>query len=70
MLWLLKGLLVALKSRRGRRLLFLGLTGAIELARSERARVAYARAWTVATDQRPRRKAAAMARSVGTKLKR
>jgi hypothetical protein len=70
MLWLLKGLLVALKSRQGRRLLFLGVTGAMKLARSERARAAYARAWGVATDQRPRRTATAMARRVGAKIKR
>jgi hypothetical protein len=70
MLWLLKGLLVALKSRRGRRLLFLGVTGAIKLVRSERARVAYAGALKVAMDPRPRRTATATARRLGAKLKR
>jgi hypothetical protein len=70
MLWLIKGLLVAMKSRRGRRLVFLGVTGAVKLAQSERARVAYARAWSVATDERPRRKARAAARRVGAKVKR
>jgi hypothetical protein len=70
MVWLLKGLMVALKSRQGRRLLFLGLTGAIKLAQSERARTAYAHAWRIATDQRPRRTATAAVKRVGSKVKR
>ena len=42
--WLLKALLLALKSRRGRELLFAAGLGAVEAARSERARGLYARA--------------------------
>ncbi|HEY4348595.1 MAG TPA: hypothetical protein VGM80_13485 [Gaiellaceae bacterium] len=43
--WILKGLLVGLKTRRGRELALAGALGALRLARSERARKAYAHAW-------------------------
>jgi hypothetical protein len=46
--WLVKGLLLALKSKRGRELLFAGALGAYELARSERARKVYAKTWSTA----------------------
>ena len=42
--WLMKALLLALKTRRGRRLLLAGGAGAMDLARSKRARELYARA--------------------------
>ena len=45
---ILKGLLLAMKSRRGRELLFAGALGAFELARSDRARKLYAKAWSTA----------------------
>jgi hypothetical protein len=45
MLWLVKVLLLALRTRRGRELLLAGGAGAVELARSKRARELYARAW-------------------------
>ena len=45
MLWLVKVLLLALKTRRGRELLLAGGAGAWDLARSQRARELYARAW-------------------------
>lgn len=68
--WLVKALLVALKSKRGRELLLAGGLGAIEAARSERARELYARAWEVAADPRPRQKAAGFARDVAGRVKR
>jgi len=43
-LWLVKGLFVLAKTRRGRRLLFAGALAARELAQSERARKLYAKA--------------------------
>jgi hypothetical protein len=55
--WLAKALLLALKTKRGRALLFAGGMGAIDIARSKRARELYGRAWKVTTDPRPRRKA-------------
>ena len=42
--WLAKALLWALKTKRGRRLLFAACVGAAEIARSDRARKLYARA--------------------------
>ena len=46
--WLVKALLIALKTKRGRALLMAGSSGAVEIARSERARRLYARARDVA----------------------
>jgi hypothetical protein len=46
--WLVKALLLALKARRGRELLLAGGIGAVDIARSKRARELYARAWDVA----------------------
>ena len=60
--WLVKVLLLALKTRRGRELLFAGGIGAIEFVRSERARSLYAKVRQVALDPRPREKAAGFAR--------
>jgi len=60
--WLAKALLLALKTKRGRELLLAGGLGAVEIARSERARKVYAKTWQVAADPRPRRKAAGVAR--------
>lgn len=61
--WLAKALLLALKTRRGRELLFAGGMGALEIARSKRARELYARAWEAAADPRPRQKAAGLVRN-------
>jgi hypothetical protein len=44
--WLIKGLLLAAKTRRGRRLLLAGLVGVFRLSRSAEARKAYAKSWT------------------------
>jgi hypothetical protein len=70
MLWLAKVLLVAMRTKRGRELLLAGATGAIELARSERARRLYARAWVVASDPRPRQKAAGLVRDAAGRVRR
>lgn len=68
--WLVKALLLALKSKRGRELLLAGGMGAIELARSERVRELYARAREAATDPRPRAKAAGLVRDVAGRVRR
>jgi hypothetical protein len=52
--WLLKALLILLKSRRGRRLLFAVGVGVLELARGERARRLYGRARTYVAEQASR----------------
>ncbi len=44
--WILKVLLLAARSKRGRELLFAGALAVVELARSERARTLYGRAGT------------------------
>jgi len=46
--WLIKALLIAAKSRRGRRLLLAGVVGAFELSTSAEARKAYAKTWSAA----------------------
>jgi hypothetical protein len=49
--WLLKALLILVKSGRGRRLLFAVGLGAIELARGERTRKLYGKARTYVAEQ-------------------
>jgi hypothetical protein len=68
--WLVKALLLALKSKRGRELLFAGGMGAVDLARSKRARELYARAWEAAADPRPRQKAAGLVRTAAARVRR
>ena len=68
--WLVKALLLALKTKRARELLFAGGIGAFEVARSEKARALYARAWRAASDPRPRRKAVALARDAAARYRR
>src|SRR6266550_1856140 len=48
--WLVKALFILAKTRRGRRLLFAAGLTVIELARGDRARKLYARAWTSVSD--------------------
>jgi hypothetical protein len=48
--WIVKGLFILVKTRRGRRLLFAVGLAAIELAQGERARKLYAKARTSVTD--------------------
>ena len=68
--WLAKALLLFLKTKRGRELLFAGGIGVVEIATSERARRFYDRAWRVAADPRPRQKAARLAQNVADRIKR
>ena len=68
--WLVKALLLALKTKRGRELLFAGGIGAFDAARSKRAREFYARAREVAADPRPRQKAAGFVRDAAGRVKR
>lgn len=67
--WLAKALLLALKTKRGRELLFAGGVGAIEIARSRRARALYARAWELAADPRPRQKTVGLVRNAVRKVR-
>jgi len=50
--WILKALLLVARSKRGRELLFAGALGAVELARSERARRLYGKARSLAFARR------------------
>ena len=68
--WLAKALLFALKTKRGRELLFAGGIGVIEIARSAQARKVYAKAWQMASDPRPRQQAARLVRNAAAKLNR
>jgi hypothetical protein len=67
--WLAKALLLVLKTKRGRELLLAGGMGAVEIARSERARELYARARQVAVDPRLRQKGG-LARTAVARVKR
>jgi len=67
--WLARALLLALKTKRGRELLFAGAIAAVELAQSERARELYAKAREVATDPRPRQAAGDAVRKATRHLK-
>ncbi|HEU5244501.1 MAG TPA: hypothetical protein VFU33_08880 [Gaiellaceae bacterium] len=68
--FLIKVLFLALKTKRGRELLFAGSIGAVDLARSKRARELYVRAWEAAADPRHRQRAAGLARNAAGKVKR
>jgi hypothetical protein len=68
--WLAKALLLALKTRRGRELLFACGLGAVEIARSERARKLYGRALEVAADIRPRQNVVGFARTAASRVNR
>jgi hypothetical protein len=67
--WVAKALLLALKTKRGRELLFAGAVAAVELAQSERARELYARAREVATDPRPRQVATDFVRNAADRIR-
>jgi hypothetical protein len=60
--WLLKALLLAARSKRGRELMFAGALAAVEFARSERARKLYGDARSLVRDPRPRERAAEVVR--------
>lgn len=68
--FLVKALFMALKTKRGRELLFVGGMGVVDVARSRRARALYARAWEVAADPRRRQKAAGLVRNAAARVKR
>lgn len=68
--WLLKAVLLAAKSKRGRELLFTGALAAVELARSDRARELYSKARDVTTDPRLRKLAADAAHKTVDRIKR
>jgi hypothetical protein len=68
--WLLKALVLALKSKRARDLLIAGALGAVEIARSERARELYAHARDAAADAAPRQKAGRLAKEAVVTAKR
>ncbi len=63
-------LLFAARSRRGRRLLFVGALSTMRLLRSPLARRAYAAAWAAASDPRPRRATGRVVRSAAGRVKR
>jgi hypothetical protein len=52
--WILKALLLVAKSKRSRELLFTGTLAAVELAKSDRARIVYTKAQTRLADARRR----------------
>jgi hypothetical protein len=55
--WILKGLLLVARSKRGRELLFAGALAVVEAAQSERARKLYGRAGSAIRDWRRARSA-------------
>jgi hypothetical protein len=66
---LFKTILFAARTKRGRRLLFLGALHVVQLAQSPQARRAYAQAAKIASDPRPRAAARTAARAAGGRLK-
>jgi len=60
--WILKGLFILVKTRRGRELLFAVGLGVFEVVRSDRARTLYAKARTSVTDPTVRQTLARYAR--------
>jgi hypothetical protein len=69
MLWIVKGLLVLAKTRRGRELLFAAGLTAIELAQSDRARKLYAKALRGVDDQAVKRTVTRSARRVAKAIR-
>jgi hypothetical protein len=67
--WLIKGLLVLAKSKRGRELLFAGGLAAVEIARSERARKLYSQAGSAVTDPALREPVTRAARKVAERIR-
>jgi hypothetical protein len=68
--WLIKGLLVLLKTRKGRELLFTAGLAAVELAQREQARKLYARARTRVTDPAVRQRLTESARRAAQTIRR
>jgi hypothetical protein len=68
-LWILKGLFVLAKTRRGRKLLFAGALAASELAQGDRARKLYAKALSTANDPAVRQTLTRSARRVAQAIR-
>jgi hypothetical protein len=64
MLWIVKGLFILAKTRRGRELVFAAGLAAFELAQSERARKLYAKVQTSVNDQTVTRSARRVAQLI------
>jgi hypothetical protein len=67
--WILKGLFILAKTRRGRKLLFAAALAAIELAQSDRARKLYAKARASVNDQAVKQKVTRGARRVAQTIR-
>ena len=67
--WLIKGLLILAKTRRGRELLFAGGLAAVELARGDRARKLYAKARTSVNEQAVKQTVTRSARRVAQTIR-
>jgi hypothetical protein len=68
-LWILKGLFVLAKTRRGRKLLFAGALAASELAQGERARKLYAKALSTVNDRAVKQTVTRSARRVAQAIR-
>jgi len=68
--WLLKGLFVLVKTRRGRKLLLTVGLGAVQVAQSEQARKLYERARAMVEDPTLRQKASRRAKKVVQAIRR
>ena len=68
--WLLKGLFVLLKTKKGRELLFAVGLGAFELAQGERAQKLYSKVQTSVNDPAVRQKVTEGARKVARTIRR
>jgi hypothetical protein len=68
-LWIVKGLFILAKTRRGRELLFAAGLSAVELAQGDRARKFYSRARTRATDPTLRQRLARNARRAAQSIR-
>jgi hypothetical protein len=69
MLWIVKGLLILAKTRRGRELLFAAGITAIELAQGDRARKLFAKARTSVDDQAVKQTVTRSARRVAQAIR-
>jgi len=67
--WILKGLFILAKTRRGRKLLFAAGLAAIELGQSDRARKLYAKARASVNDQAVKQKVTRGARRVAQTIR-
>jgi hypothetical protein len=68
--WLLKGLFVLMKTKRGRKLLLTVGLGAVQVAQSDRARKLYERARAMVDDPTLKQKASRRARKVVQSIRR